>query len=84
MEGAGHGIASTDCFELFGFPDDAPNLRDDDAAPNAPGTPSCNPAHPPTDSMCYDSLEVPQLASRPCQYCKSSAACAKSSWILFH
>lgn len=34
MEGASHGIASTDCFELFGFPEDAPNLRD----PDSPGT----------------------------------------------
>jgi hypothetical protein len=28
MEGASHGIAAVDCFELFGFPEDAPNLRD--------------------------------------------------------
>ncbi len=32
MEGASHGIASTDCFELFGFPEDAPNLRDPDSS----------------------------------------------------
>ena len=33
MEGASHGIAAVDCFELFGFPEDAPNLRD----ANSPG-----------------------------------------------
>jgi hypothetical protein len=33
LEGASHGIASVDCFELFGFPEDAPNLRD----ANSPG-----------------------------------------------
>ena len=71
MEGAGHGIASTDCFELFGFPDDAPNLRDDVAAPNAPGMLPQNPAYPPTER-----LEALQLASRLCQHCSSSVTFA--------
>ena len=35
MEGASHGIASVDCFELFGFPEDAPNLTD--TRPDNPG-----------------------------------------------
>lgn len=47
LEGASHGIASTDCFELFGFPEDAPNLRDNDFSADASGARGvCQPASP--------------------------------------